>query len=169
VQTIQLETRIAAPATRCFLLSLSVDLHMESTAGTREQAIAGVTTGLIGNGQSVTWRGRHFGLMLQHTSKITRFEPPFFFQDVMTRGMFDSFEHDHRFQERGEETVMRDELRFSSPLGILGSTMDKLILRSYLTRFLSERNEFIKHIAESESWRGYLPKPELSVGHADHL
>jgi hypothetical protein len=59
---------------------------MDSTAGTRERAVAGVTTGLIGDGESVTWRGHHFGLMLQHTSKITQYAPPMFFRDVMTGG-----------------------------------------------------------------------------------
>jgi ligand-binding SRPBCC domain-containing protein len=101
VQIINLETRIAAPVSRCFLLALSIDLHVDSTAGTREQAVAGVTTGLIGEGESVTWRGRHFGLMLQHTSRITQYEPPAFFQDVMTAGVFKSFEHDHRFSGTG--------------------------------------------------------------------
>jgi ligand-binding SRPBCC domain-containing protein len=156
VQTIQLETRIAAPERRCFLLALSIDLHMDSTAGTREQAIAGITTGLIANGESVTWRGRHFGLMLLHTSKIARYEPPAFFQDIMTAGAFKSFEHDHRFQEQDGETLMQDELRFSAPLGILGSIAEKLVLHRYLTRFLRERNQFVKHLAESEMWRKYL-------------
>jgi len=41
VQRIQLETRIAAPAQRCFSLSLSIDLHVDSTASTGERAIAG--------------------------------------------------------------------------------------------------------------------------------
>jgi ligand-binding SRPBCC domain-containing protein len=104
VQTIHIETRIAAPPGRCFLLSLSIDLHRDSTAATSERAIAGVTTGLIGNGESVTWQGSHFGLMLQHTSKITHYEPPTFFQDVMTSGMFKSFEHDHRFLEQDGNT-----------------------------------------------------------------
>jgi hypothetical protein len=30
VQLIELETRIAAPPERCFLLSLNIDLHMDS-------------------------------------------------------------------------------------------------------------------------------------------
>jgi ligand-binding SRPBCC domain-containing protein len=152
---------MAAPAMRCFLLSLSIDLHMQSTAGTRERAIAGVTTGLIGDVESVTWRGRHFGLMLQHTSRITRYEPPTFFLDVMTEGMFQSFEHDHRFLERGGETVMQDELRFSSPLGALGSIVDRLVLRDYLTRFLLARNKCVKQIAESGMWREYVPETEM--------
>jgi hypothetical protein len=53
VQIIELETEIAAPPERCFLLSLSIDLHMESTAPTRERAIAGVTRGIIGPGQTI--------------------------------------------------------------------------------------------------------------------
>jgi ligand-binding SRPBCC domain-containing protein len=160
VQTIHLETRIAAPASRCFLLALSIDLHMDSTAGTRELAVAGVTTGLIGQGESVTWRGRHFGLILQHTSRITQYEPPTFFQDVMTAGLFKSFEHNHRFQRQDGETVMRDELRFAAPLGVLGLVVEKLVLRNYLARFLLERNKFVKQVAESEMWREYLSKPE---------
>jgi ligand-binding SRPBCC domain-containing protein len=158
VQTIRLETRIAAPLKRCFLLALSIDLHMDSTVGTRERAVAGVTTGLIAEGDSVTWRGRHFGFMLQHTSKITQYEPPTFFQDVMTAGRFKSFEHDHRFQERDDETVMKDELRFSAPFGVFGSIVEKLVLRHYLTRFLLARNQFVKQVAESEKWRDYLSK-----------
>jgi len=34
MQTIVVETEIAAPVERCFLLSLSIDLHTESTAQT---------------------------------------------------------------------------------------------------------------------------------------
>ena len=129
---------------------------MQSTAPTRERAVGGVTTGLIGNGESVTWRGRHFGLMLQHTSKITQYEPPAFFQDVMTAGAFKGFEHDHRFQEHNGEAVMRDELRFSAPFGVLGLMVERLVLREYLTRLLRERNQFVKQVAESEVWREYL-------------
>ncbi len=160
MQTIQLETRIAAPASRCFLLALSVDLHIDSTAGTRERAVAGITTGLIADGESVTWRGRHFGLMLQHTSRITQYQPPTFFQDVMTAGAFKSFEHNHRFEQRNGETVMTDELRFAAPFGVLGSIVERLVLRAYLTRFLLERNQFVKQIAESEKWRKYLSKTD---------
>jgi ligand-binding SRPBCC domain-containing protein len=156
VQTINLTTRIQAPAMRCFLLSLNVDLHMDSTARTRERAIAGVTHGPIGYDESVTWEGRHFGFMLRHTSKIVRYEPPEFFRDVMTRGMFKSFEHDHHFEEVVDETLMQDELRFAAPLNFLGALAERLVLRDYLLRFLAERNALIKQVAESEQWRRYL-------------
>ena len=116
MQLIQLETYIAAPPDRCFLLSLNLDLHMASTAPTRERAIAGVTHGLIGPGETVTWRGRHFGFLLTHRSLISQYERPRHFQDVMLRGMFKSFRHDHSFGEPSDgTTLMRDELRFAAP------------------------------------------------------
>jgi ligand-binding SRPBCC domain-containing protein len=158
VQTISLTTRIQAPAMRCFLLSLNVDLHMNSTARTRERAIAGVTHGLIGHGESVTWEGRHFGFMRRHTSKIVKYEPPGFFRDVMTKGMFKSFVHDHSFEEAAGETVMQDELQIAAPLNFLGTVAERLVLRNYLSEFLAERSAFIKQVAESEEWRQYLPQ-----------
>lgn len=42
-----LHTQINAPIERCFDLSRSIDLHKISTAHTKEEAINGVTSGLI--------------------------------------------------------------------------------------------------------------------------
>ncbi len=158
MQTVRIETRIAAPPDRCFLLSLSIDLHVESTAQTSERAIAGVTSGLIGEGESVTWQGRHFGFMLRHTSIISGYSRPAFFQDSMTKGMFKSFEHDHHFAAVHAGTLMRDELRFQSPFGPLGWVVDRLILKRYFEKFLIERNAVIKHAAEHEDWRRFIPE-----------
>ena len=142
---------------RCFLLCLNVDLHMDSAASTRERAIAGVTHGLIGLGQSVTWEGRHFGFMLHHTSKIVNYEAPTFFCDVMTAGMFKSFRHEHHFTDVArDETVMQDVLEFAAPFGLLGTLVERLVLRNYFERFLRERNAVVKQIAESKEWQRYL-------------
>jgi ligand-binding SRPBCC domain-containing protein len=132
VQLIQLETRIAAPAERCFLLSLNIDLHKQSAAQTNEVAIAGVTSGIIGPGERVTWRGRHFGLMLTHETLISQYDRPNHFQDIMLRGMFRSFEHDHFFDALEDgTTLMRDELRFIAPFGPLGRFAETIFLRRY--------------------------------------
>lgn len=164
MQFIELETKIAAPTERCFLLSLSIDLHMASTAPTGERAIAGVTHGIIGPNQTVTWRGRHFGLMLEHTSLIDRYDPPHYFRDVMIEGNFRSFEHEHFFEatERGG-TIMRDRLAFEAPFGPLGWIAERLALRTYLTRFLIHRDAVIQRIAESPSneWQQYLQNSSL--------
>jgi ligand-binding SRPBCC domain-containing protein len=162
MQTIRVETRIAAPAMRCFLLSLNIDLQMDVTAGSREHAIAGVTHGLIGAGECVTWQGRYFGLLVRHTSKIIAYDPPNFFCDAMLKGIFKSYRHEHYFAESGGETVMRDVLEFAAPLGVLGIAAERLVLRDYLRRFLCERNAVIKQVAESDEWRRYLGETAAS-------
>jgi ligand-binding SRPBCC domain-containing protein len=154
--TIVEHTHIDAPVERCFYLSLNVDLHQESTAQTREQAIAGVTSGLIGMGERVTWRGRHFGIMLRHTSEITAYESPTFFEDVMVSGAFRSFRHKHFFKPDVNGTTMEDHLEFAAPVPLLGRIVEVLVLENYLRHFLRERNAFVKQIAESGEWRKYL-------------
>ena len=53
--TIELRTFIAAPPERVFDLSRSIDLHRVSMARSREEAVAGRTSGLIGPGETVTY------------------------------------------------------------------------------------------------------------------
>jgi ligand-binding SRPBCC domain-containing protein len=159
MQTICLETKIAAPPDRCFLLSLNIDLHKESTAKTSERAIAGVTHGLIGPNETVTWQARHFGLTLTHETLISAYTRPTHFRDIMTRGAFKTFAHDHTFDPLSDgTTLMRDTLRFAAPLGPLGRIAETLVLRRYLTGFLIERNNLIKAVAESPKsrWKKYI-------------
>jgi hypothetical protein len=142
MQLITIQTYIAAPPELCFLLSLSMDLHIQSTAQTNERAIAGVIHGLIGPNETVTWQGRHFGFMLTHETLILKYDRPHHFQDIMLRGMFKTFEHDHYFDPLPDgTTLMRDELRFAAPLGPLGRIAEVLVLRRYLKGFLVERNK----------------------------
>ena len=145
---IELLTTIQAPPQVCFDLARSIDLHQESLAHTGERAVAGRTSGLIGLGEEVTWRGRHFGLWLAHTARITAFDPPRHFRDSMVRGAFARFEHDHFFAASATGTTMRDVLEFRSPLGPLGWLVDRLVLRRYLTRLLRTRNEVVRLAAE---------------------
>ena len=93
--TLELVTLIRAPIQRCFDLSRSIELHTKSTERTGEVAVAGVTSGLIGLGEVVTWQARHFGILQTMTVRITAFESPQHFQDRMVRGAFGFFEHDH--------------------------------------------------------------------------
>jgi ligand-binding SRPBCC domain-containing protein len=112
---IELVTRIAAPIERCFDLSGSIDLHMASINWTGERAIGGITSGLIGFDQTVTWQGRHFRLKVRHTTRISAYDRPRHFQDCMVRGTFKSFCHDHYFENTSGETRMRDSMQFEAP------------------------------------------------------
>lgn len=153
---IELRTHINADIHLVFDLSRSIDLHSISTAKTNEKAIAGITSGLISNGETVTWQATHFGIRQTLTSKITAFDMPFHFRDEMLKGAFKYIKHDHYFEKTNTGTLMTDIFRYDSPLGILGKIFNKLILTRYLRQFLLERNQIIKGFAESDKWRQIL-------------
>ncbi|MEO9484586.1 MAG: SRPBCC family protein [Ekhidna sp.] len=150
---IQLETRISAPIDRCFDLSRSIDLHKISTAHTNEEAIDGVTTGLISLNESVTWRAKHFGVYQTLTTKITEFNSPSLFVDEMVKGAFKGFRHQHHFESIENGTLMTDIFDYQSPFGLLGKLVDMIILKRYMTKLLTKRNETIKEFAESDKWK----------------
>src|ERR1700686_1728934 len=93
--TIRLETSIDASLERCFDLSLSIDLHRHSVAHTHERPIAGVTSGVMKLGDTVTWEAVHFGIKQHLTSKITASERPYRFTDEMVQGAFQEITHMH--------------------------------------------------------------------------
>lgn len=153
-------TLIGAPMDRCFDLARSVEVHLAGNIHSGEQAVAagGVTSGLIGLGERVTWRAKHFYAWHTLTSEITAMEPPDYFQDVMVRGIFRFMRHDHYFRALpASATEMRDVFTFAAPLPLLGTLADAVFLRRYMRKLLQERNAVIKRIAESPQWRDYLP------------
>lgn len=142
------ETLIRAPRELCFDLARDVAVHLQSTAQTKERAVAGVTSGLLGLGDTVTWEAVHFGVRQRLTARITLLEPPRVFVDEMVSGAFRSFRHVHRFEEHDGVTAMRDELAFESPLGVLGRLADRMVLERYMRRLLERRGDVIREVAE---------------------
>ena len=156
METIRLGTWIDAPVERCFLLSLSVDLHVATARSMRDKTGAGATEGTIGEGDTLTFKGNHFGVRWRHTSLIEKLRPHSYYRDVMIAGPFQHFEHDHYFAPMDDGTRMRDEVRFSASAGLLGRLTTRMFLRKQLKAFLRERNAMIKRLAESEDWHKYL-------------
>lgn len=154
--TLYLKTCINAPLEIVFDLARSIDLHKISTNHTNEEAIAGVTSGLIGLNQTVTWRAKHFGIYQKLTSKITEYNYPTFFVDEMVSGAFKCFRHQHIFQFIDNQTIMEDVFEYQSPLGLLGKLADNIFLEKYMFELLNKRNQTIKEFAESEKWKEVL-------------
>lgn len=145
---IHISTVIDAPMQEVFQLSLDIDFHQESASQTQEKAIAGLTSGIIGLGETVTWRGKHFGFWLTHKSIISAYKAPNYFVDEMVSGHFKEFRHEHFFRESNKKTIMTDMLSYEVPYGISGRIIDRLFLKKYLTKFLKMRNLAIKKSLE---------------------
>ncbi len=98
--------------------------------------------------------------MLEHTSLIDRYDLPHYFRDVMVKGHFRRFEHEHFFElsEHGG-TIMRDRLVLKAPFGPLGWLAERLILRNYFTRLPAQNATQCNSSASpkaSGEWHEYL-------------
>ncbi len=158
---IELATHIQVPIDRVFDLARSIDVHLLSTQRTRERAIAGRISGLIEEGEMVTWEARHFGIRQRLSVRITAFDRPYMFADEMVKGVLSEMRHVHRFTEFESQTLMKDEFYFSAPLGVLGRTAERLFLTRYMRMFLFERAIALRNLAESTEWPRYIKiKPD---------
>lgn len=152
VPCFRLQTVIAAPVGECFALSLSVDAHAASMSGAGERAVGGVTRGVMGPGDTVTWRARHFGIVFRMTSAITEYDYPDRFVDEQQRGPFRRWRHEHTFTALpGGAVQMTGTVEFRSPLGPLGGMADRLVLGHYMPHLLRRRNTWLKNTLEARS------------------
>lgn len=144
-----------------FDLSRSVDGHTKSFAQTGERAVAGVTSGLLGPGDRVTWRGRHFGVVFHLSSAITAYDRPERFVDEQVRGPFRAFRHEHRFSPTAGGTLVEDRVTLTAPFGPLGRLAESLVLSRYLARVIAERNKALAQLsaAEFRDLLGRVPTP----------
>ena len=136
-------TRTGMPKSELFDLARSIDAHKLSMSGSREEAVAGVTSGLISLGQEVTWRAWHFGVPLRMTSRITAMDEPDYFVDEQVRGPFRSFRHVHEFTNDAAGTLMVDRIEFTAPFGPLGRLAEKLFLARYFRKLIESRNQHL--------------------------
>lgn len=144
-------TEVVAPLELVFDLSLDVDAHRDSMSASNERAIAGVTSGSIGLGESVTWRATHFRIPFTMTSRVTELDRPHRFVDEQVRGPFRAFRHEHVFEARRAVTHMTDRIEFDAPAGPIGRLVERAVLASYLQRLIAVRGGYLKAEAERRS------------------
>ena len=137
-------THTSLPKSELFDRARSIDAHKDSMAKSREEAIAGVTAGLISLGEEVTWRAWHFGLPLQMTSRITEMQSPDYFVDEQVKGPFRRFRHRHEFNGTVAGSTMIDRIEFTAPFGPIGRLAEKLVLARYLKSLIEARG---RHLA----------------------
>ena len=133
-----LNTIIHAEPKIVFDLSRSIDLHQTSMSHTSEKAIAGITTGLINEGETVTWTARHFFKTRTLKVIITQMKLYDFFEDEMLEGDFKMMKHKHIFKPTENGTLMTDEFSFKTPYGIIGKIFSYVFLTAYMKALLMQ-------------------------------
>ena len=146
--TIKITTNYFATIETVFDTNRNIDIHQQSASKTKEVAIAGITSGLINKNETVTWKGKHFGVYLTHQSLISEMDFPTYFVDEQLKGQFKNFKHQHFFEQKENYVEVRDLLEYETPFGVFGKLFDKLFLKKHLTNFIIHRNAVLKDLAE---------------------
>jgi ligand-binding SRPBCC domain-containing protein len=148
--TIKITTNYFATIEKVFDINRNIDIHQQSASKTKEVAIAGITSGLINKNETVTWKGKHFGVYLTHQSLISEMIFPTYFVDEQLKGNFKTFKHQHFFEQKENFVEVTDIIEYETPYGILGKLFDKLLLKNHLRKFITHRNEILKNLAENK-------------------
>lgn len=84
---------------------------------------------------------RLFGLVpVQWVAEHTAFERPRLFEDVQVSGPFRAWRHRHLVLPHPEGAILRDEITFEPPLGVLGRLAAPLAVVPQLERMFTYRH-----------------------------
>ncbi len=139
-----------------FDLSRNIDLHKRSLSHRSGKPIAGITTGLIWLGETVTWEAKHLFKIRIYTSKITAFDPYDYLEEQVVERNFVSVRHGHYFSKTPTGTLMKDVFTFTTRYGVAGKIANFILLKRYMRNLIKTRNRVIKQYAESEKWKELL-------------
>jgi uncharacterized protein len=83
-------------------------------------------------------------LPLRWQSLISEWKPPFRFADEQTKGPYSSWLHVHSFESAGDETIIRDEIRYQAPGGFLEPLVHALFVGPQLEAIFRYRRKAIE-------------------------
>ena len=104
---------------------------------------------VMGAGTRIRYRLRVRGVPLSWLTEITAWEPPHRFVDEQLDGPYALWHHTHTFERDGDETIMRDVVRYRIGFGALGSLADALLVRRDLERIFDYRAERVPRLLDA--------------------
>ena len=70
-------------------------------------------------GALIDYRLRLRGIPIRWRTKISCWEPPYRFIDEQIRGPYKIWQHEHTFEDLGDQTLVRDRVHYLSPLSFI--------------------------------------------------
>ncbi len=99
-------------------------------------------------------------LKMRWVAEHTEYNPPFSFEDVQRKGPFRSWRHRHLIKAYENGAVLRDEITFAPPLGIVGGWLAGGLIRRRLQRLFDYRHEVTRLACEErEATRTVVSRP----------
>ena len=100
----------------------------------------------MGRGTLIRYRLRVRGVPVSWLTEIKEWDPPHRFVDQQLRGPYALWHHSHSFHADGDETIMRDLVRYRIGFGPLGVLADALIVRRDLAAIFDHRAQRVREL-----------------------
>lgn len=101
-------------------------------------------------GARVIIETRILGLLpARWVAEHTAYDPPRMFEDVQVSGPFRRWRHRHLIQLHAEGALLRDEIEYDPPLGILGRLATPLVITPRLQRVFDYRHRITREWCEN--------------------
>lgn len=113
----------------------------------------------IQKGSEIEYRLKIHGVPLKWKSLIEEWDPPHTFVDVQTEGPYTAWRHTHEFRPFAGGTLMIDRVRYTLPMGSVGSFFGGTLVRSEIEKIFQFRREYL--IKNLEKDLGAKSEPEL--------
>jgi ligand-binding SRPBCC domain-containing protein len=107
-------------------------------------------------GALIDYRIRVHGLPIRWRTEIVEWNPPHRFVDVQLSGPYRLWHHTHTFEERGNSTLCRDDVRYW-PRG--GAIIDRLFVRRDVERIFAFRQQKLRELFGAKNRPGDLTVP----------
>lgn len=148
------ESRISAPPSAVFAFHESPGaLERLTPPDQKVKLVEG--GGSIRPGDRVVLEMKVGPFPLRWVALHTEYDPPHLFADRQESGPFARWYHRHRFLDDGlGGTILRDEVDFDPPLGLLGRYLLGPLVARKLRRMFDHRHQMTKQIAESLDFPG---------------
>lgn len=92
-------------------------------------------------GQTAIIETRMLGIVpVRWVAKHTVYQPPCMFEDVQVSGPFKRWRHRHIVKPHAEGAILRDEIDYQPPLGIIGRIVSPLFIEPRLARLFDYRH-----------------------------
>ena len=95
-------------------------------------------------GTLIEYRLKLHGVRLRWLTRIDTWDPGVSFVDRQLKGPYRLWHHTHLFEPDGEDTIMRDIVRYALPLGPLGELARLALVRRDLDRIFEFRQAEIE-------------------------
>lgn len=90
------------------------------------------------------------GVPLKWKSQISSVNAPYSFVDEQLKGPYAYWHHEHTFEEKGGNVLMKDKVTYAVPFGIIGRLANTLIVRSKLEEIFDFRTKKILEIFKKD-------------------